>query len=276
MEPLEYLLILDDHNTENGEMPELTDETKKRIKVVRILENSNLNWIPSKAFRHWSSLESVHIEDGTKITTIGWNAFRDCSSLKSVNIPIGVTIIGGYAFYGCVSLKSMNIPNSVTTIGRAAFAHCSSLQSIHIPSTVTPYIARNIFDGCHKLDQRQTNGTNYHPDTATWLRQRFDNLPIHHTCYYANDDTQSAIDLLSTLIQENRHALAATDAMGMTPLDILCCNSRATIDMIGVLVQNDPSLEQTGLSPFMLAAVLPACELDVVFAMAMSDLSSIV
>ncbi len=338
---LEHLLVLNDHNTENGEMSQLEDEEKEQIKTVRILENSNLS-IPDGAFAQWFSLESVDIEDGANITTIGEFAFFRCKSLKSVNIPNGVTSIGYCAFYGCSSLQSIHIPNSVTTIGEDAFWNCSSLQSIHIQNGVTtieerafmscesllsvripigvirierfafcyckslksvniPNGVTNIGDGafrdcsslqsihipnsvthigfdafarCERLEQRLRNGTNYHRNTSTWLRRRFINLPIHHACYYAHD-TQPTVDLLSALIQDNRQALAATDAMDMTPLDILCCNPHTTMEMVQILVENDPSLEGTGLSPFMLAASLPVCDLDVVYALAMNDLNTI-
>ncbi len=298
MEPLEHILIIDNHNTENGEiqLPQLTNEAKQKIKVVRILKNSNLNYIPKEYFSHWHLLESVHIEDGTNITAIGRNAFNCCESLKSINIPMGVTYIGVNAFWGCSSLISVNIPIGVTRIADAAFATCSLLESVYIPSGLKsiggdaflwcsslrliciPNTVETIpsFYGCNTLEQRLKNGTNYHPDTETWLRQRFNNLPIHQVCYEANYDMQSAIDLLSALIQNNKQALAgATDAMGMTPLDILCCNPCAPIEMMQLLVENDPSLEQTGLSPFMSAAVLSSCGLDVVFAMAMNDLDII-
>ncbi len=335
-------LVLNDQNTENGEMPQLTDEEKEQIKTVRILKNSNLTCIPHYAFYGWSLLESVDIEDDINITIIGDRAFGGCESLKSVNIPNtvmrirgsafshckslqsvnipnGVTAIGEYAFCRCESLKSVNIPNGVTRIGDEAFSECWSLQSVNIPNGVTrieeeafrgcsSLLSVNIPNGvttiqdfafwgceslksicvpnsvteigfdafavCDRLEQRQRNGTNYHSDTITWLRQRFVNLPIHDACYYAHD-TQPTVDLLSSLIQDNRQALAATDAMGMTPLDILCYNPCATIEMVGVLVQNDPSLEETGLSPFMLAAVLSGCGLDVVFVLAMNDLNTI-
>ncbi len=339
---LEHILVLNDHNTENGEIPELKREVKERIETVRILKSSNLNCIPDEAFYGWSSLESVHIEDGANITIIGeyafchckalrsvyipntvtrieGNAFTFCSSLESINIPNRVTTIEGFAFYGCGSLESVRIPNGVTTIegfafcgceslqsvripigvtriersafygceslksvnipngvariGDDAFSDCSSLQSIHIPNSVTE-IEDYAFDGCDRLEQRLRNGTNYHLDTITWLRRRFVNLPIHHVCYYAHD-TQPTVDLLSTLIQDNHQSLAATDVMDITPLDILCCNPHATIEMVQVLVENDPSLEETGLSSFMLAAVLPACDLDIVYDMAMNDLNII-
>ena len=94
-------LVLNDHNTENGKMPQLTDEEKEQIKTIRILESSNLNPIPNRAFYRWSSLESVDIEDGANITTIGKDAFYGCKALRSVRIPNTVTAIGGNAFCRC-------------------------------------------------------------------------------------------------------------------------------------------------------------------------------
>ncbi len=320
------------------------------------------------AFCGCSSLGSIDIPN--TVTTIGRHAFNDCSSLRSINIPIGVTYIGYQtfrackllrsihipntvetvercAFWGCSSIRSINIPIGVTTIVRSAFCDCKLLQSIHIPNTVET-IGEDAFLDCDTLEQRLENGTNYHPDTATWLRQRFDNLPVHQACYYANDDAQSAVDDLSKLIQENKQALTATDAMGMTPLHILSCNPHITSEMVRVIVEREegastllaqtdvtgntplqlfmrcggyspvdadeqeeevqsmPSLcdllekgisgedlsilfalndnqqidmsgkdEETGLFPFMSAAVLPGCGLDAVYALAMNNLDVI-
>ncbi len=80
------------------------------IETVRIRKGDYNNSIPDFAFRGYSSLESVQIEDDANITTIGEGAFEDCSLLKSINIPIGVTIIGENAFRGCKSLQSIDIP----------------------------------------------------------------------------------------------------------------------------------------------------------------------
>ncbi len=153
----------------------------------------------------------------------------------------------GFAFSGCTSLQSVNIPNTVTDIGKGAFGKCESLKSVHIPNSVR-HIGWFAFDGCDKLQQRLTNGTNYHPDTITWLHQRFDNLPIHKACYDtngydANDkDIKSALDRLSTLIRDNHQALTAIDAMGMTPLHILCCKPFATLEILQVIIEGEPSL----------------------------------
>ncbi len=341
-------------------------EINWETKTVHIRKGDENNSIPDEAFKGYEELESVHIEDGAKITSIGDNAFSECQSLESINIPIGVTTIGAGAFGHCSSLQSINIPKSVTdiewqafwectslrsinipmgvkTIGKEAFGYCELLQSIHIPNTVET-VEEDAFVGCDALQQRLKNGTNYHSDINTWLRQRFDNLPIHEACYYANnnDDAQSAVDHLSTIVQENKQTLVATDAMGMTPLHILCCNPNITAEMVRVIVEQgessslietdvtestpmqlfmrcrgylpvdeeeeeEPSLcdllekgieakdlailfalndnqqidmsgkdEETGLFPFMSAAVLPGCGLDVVFTLAMNNLDDVV
>ena len=103
------------------------------------------------------------------------------------------------------------------------------------------HISENTFDDCNKLNQRQSNGLNFCPDTATYLRQRFDNLPIHWACYYVKG-TQSRMDHFSALIQKSKRTLVAADAMGMTPLHILCCNLNATVAMVRILIENEPSL----------------------------------
>ncbi len=98
--------------------------------TVRILNGDEDNSIPDRAFRGYSSLESVHIEDGANVRTIGESAFNECSSLLSINIPIGVTRIGQSAFYGCKLLQSIDIPIGIKTIGMFAFRDCSSLPPI--------------------------------------------------------------------------------------------------------------------------------------------------
>ncbi len=266
-----------------------------------------------------------------------------------------VTTIRDCAFCYCLSLQSINIPNTVTTIEDYAFCYCLSLKSIDIPIGVKT-IKMNVFPACDTLKQRLKYGTNYHPHIGTWLRRRFDSLPIHQACYDANDDAQSGVvDHLSTLVQQQyKQALTATDAMDMTPLHILCCNPHITAEMVRVVVEKDeeyvsaylahtgdvtgstplelfmrcrgyllvnageqvfgaevvesmPSLcdllekgievkdlsilfalndnqqvdmsgkdEETSLFPFMSAAVLPGCGLDVVFTLATNDLDEVV
>ncbi len=361
----------------NNCIPERAFNGYSSLESVQIEDGTNITTIEKDAFHGCSSLQSINIPIGVTtigdhafsrcssllsidipigVTTIGESAFWGCSSLKSITIPIGVTTIGAGAFSHCFSLRSIDIPNSVTFIGWEAFSHCNLLQSIHIPNTVE-YIGWFVVSYCFTLEQRLKNGTNYHRFTDAWLSQRFDNLPIHQACYYANDDAQSAVDHLSKVIQENKQALVATDAMGMTPLHILCCNPNINAEMVRVIVEKEeeedasallthtdvtgctplqlflwcrgyllgdrkqlklfraeevesimPSLcdllekgisgedlsilfalndneqidmslnqdEETGLFPFMSAAVLPGCGLDVVYTLAMNNLDVIV
>ena len=54
---------------------EPSEINKNTTKTVRILKGDKNNSIPDDAFRDYSSLESVHIEDGANVTTIGYEAF---------------------------------------------------------------------------------------------------------------------------------------------------------------------------------------------------------
>ncbi len=221
------------------------------LRTIQIPEN--VTTIGNCPFYNCTSLQSIDIPNS--VTIIPCGAFINCSSLKSINLPNTVTEIAANAFDRCSSLMSVNIPIGVTKIGPDAFFECSSLRSIYIPNSVKT-IGCDAFRGCDTLEERLKNGTNYHSDTATWLRRRFDNLPIHRACYYANDDdAQSTVDL-STLVRDNHQALAATDAMDMTPLHILCCNPRVTAEMMQLVVENDPSLlthtDVTGETPLQL------------------------
>ncbi len=143
-------LVLNNQNTENGEMPQLPNEEKEQIKTVRILESNNLNCIPDEAFHRWSSLESVDIEDGANITIIGEYAFCHCKALRSLNLPNTVITVGEDAFIYCSSLESINIPNGVTAIGWHAFRNCKSLQLVNIPIGVKT-IEDGAFWGCQSL-----------------------------------------------------------------------------------------------------------------------------
>ncbi len=292
--------------------------------------------IDEYAFCGCASLQSVQMPDNLEM--IGEHAFHRCTSLQSVHNPHSLRVIGSNAFRSCTSLYSVHIPNGVTYIGMGAFNGCTSLQSVHIPPNVTG-ITQFTFFGCYSLEQRQPDGCNYHDNTITWLRQRFNNIPIHQVCCDANSNTlvSSSPNILSTFIYENKQALTTTDAMGMTPLHILCCNPRATIEVMQVAVEEEPSLltqtdvigntplqlflkcrslvgtnqclpslhdllamrikvedlsillllndnqqinlsnqdENTGLLPFMSAAVMSGCGLDVVFALAINNVNTI-
>jgi hypothetical protein len=68
------------------------------------------------------------------------------------------------------------------------------------------------------------------------MKGRFDELPIHQSCYNLNNNTSSANDIIINdyfhAQQDNDPALLQVDIIGMTPLHILCANPAVTNDMI--------------------------------------------
>jgi hypothetical protein len=207
------------------------------LKSIKI--HDQVATIGEYAFFECTSLKTIDIPD--QVTTIGDRAFAGCTSLKTIKIPDQVTIIEEYAFYTCTSLKTINMSDQVTTIGYAAFYGCTSLVSIIIPDQVTT-IGDHAFRGCTALDQRQTNGNNYHADTGTWLRQRFSNLPLHQACFntHANTHITNTSNLHDLIQQHSASMLTSTDTMLMTPLHVLCCNPTATLEMIQMLKAAQP------------------------------------
>jgi hypothetical protein len=178
-----------------------------------------------------NSIEHLIVQPSeTNIDNLAF-AFRN---FKSIQIPNSVSSIGEWAFIICQSLISVNIPNSMLKIANHAFMYCPSLTLIAIPQSVI-LVGHQAFDDCASLQQRQTNGCNYHADTQTWLRQRFDNLPLHQAIY--NSLNTMTTTLLSNTIQQHSSStmLTSTDAMLMNPLHVLCCSPTVTAEMIRML-----------------------------------------
>ena len=198
------------------------------LKSVNIPDS--ITQIRSNAFRGCSQLNSVNISDSLR--RIESRTFEECSQLSSVVIPNSVTRIDPSAFRSCSNLQSVIIPNSVTVIGDNTFNGCLKLSLISIPNSVVN-IGIDVFLGCEALEQKLENGHNYHADTLTWLRRRFDNLILHQVLYEAIGDMTT--DTLTNLLQQHKLTLFETDAMDMTPLHVLCGNPTATIEMIQIM-----------------------------------------
>jgi hypothetical protein len=77
-------------------------------------------------FSGCTSLRSITIPPSVK--TIGGYTFFGCSSLIAVFIPPSVNYIGNGAFQGCSSLSSIAIPPSVQFVGFRAFHACTELE----------------------------------------------------------------------------------------------------------------------------------------------------
>ena len=118
----------------------------------KIIIPQGVTSISDGAFWNCTSLESVTLENNSKLTSIGDYAFRDCTRLTSIIIPDGVTSIGDGAFWDCTSLESVTLENNskLTSIGDYAFRDCTRLTSIIIPDGVTS-IGVGAFWGCPSL-----------------------------------------------------------------------------------------------------------------------------
>ena len=225
--------------------------------VKQIVVHGSVTSIKPYAFLRCASLESIVIPNSVR--SIGYGAFEDCSSLisivipnsvrsigefafccsslVSIGIPDSVTIIGRYAFKGS-SLVSIVIPDGVSSIGRYAFCQCTSLVSIDA-SQGGVSIGQGAFYRCTLLDQRQTNASNYSPDTHTWLRRCFTHMPIRQASCNATAQTITT-NLLSNIIQSNYATLRSTDTIGTTALYFLCCKPNVTIYAIKALKNAHP------------------------------------
>ena len=79
-------------------------------------------------------------------------------------------------------------------------------------------------------------------DIFDWLCHQFDDLPVHQACYKFGNDEFTTLSFVSTVIQENKQTMMTTDRMGMTCLHILSCNPRATVEVMQLLVTEEPLL----------------------------------
>ncbi|MGM9814217.1 MAG: leucine-rich repeat protein [Candidatus Enteromonas sp.] len=92
---------------------------------------SSVTTIGPEAFSGCENLKRCDISS-CRIAKISASTFEDCSSLEEVHLPDGTLVIGSNAFKNCSSLKVLSIPDSVHSIGKGAFEGCASLTAIGI------------------------------------------------------------------------------------------------------------------------------------------------
>lgn len=232
-------------------------------KLKEVVIPDSVTTLGQYAFGHCHSLDSVTLSKS--LTTISHAAFHGCTKLQSINIPEGVTSIERNAFQNCHSLQSIVLPQTLEEIQQYVFINCYSLLSIYIPTSVIT-INRDAFKECFRLEniiiparciyynstfsyeKRIYNKKWNHPDKIKnhidkiiqeegpeWLKNRFDNLPLHQLCY--NKDI--TIDLLKDIPVDDPF-LKSVDKMNMTPLHVLSCNPNATLEMIQTLSSKCP------------------------------------
>lgn len=121
------------------------------LQSVTIEEGSKLNWIGEAAFQSQAGLKSeIVIPDG--VTKIGKQAFYNCEGLTKITFN-GGGIIGAQAFSGCRKVNMENglkFPLNVTEIGDEAFlnygASSTNAGDLALPSGLTS-IGKKAFSG---------------------------------------------------------------------------------------------------------------------------------
>ncbi len=78
------------------------------LEITSVVIGEDITAIGATAFSGLGELETVTLEDGSKLAKIGKGAFYNCASLTGIAIPYGVREIGEWAFYGCAALAEID------------------------------------------------------------------------------------------------------------------------------------------------------------------------
>lgn len=200
-----------------------------------------------------SSLISIDIPDSVEVLKAG--AFQSCQNLRHVWVSgTNLSQLEQDVFMGCSALQSVTIPSdgAELRIGEGAFEGCNSLRSIYIPTFDTREIfwqEGKIIEGCYLLQRCNNREDEYDriQQTLTWLTMRFSQLPAHYACY----THRGVVDLSNQGLNGQDYSL--TDALGMTPLHILCCNPKCSLEMMQYIINKFPAAvdeyDITGMRP---------------------------
>eukprot|EP00970_Alexandrium_tamarense_P015664 scaffold5368_cov206-Alexandrium_tamarense.AAC.6 len=248
------------------------------LSLSRISIPSTIRDIPDRAFTGCSNLTEVELREGLR--TIGEYAFACCKSLAHITIPSTVTEIGNEAFDKS-GLISIDLPDSITSIGNRAFRYCKlvsfrmpplvevvpnecfrycrTLMSTELPAGSTMFDSDCFTECCrlrnmaakgitmrHSLftryqDLEQLFGTDRGVQEA--LMNRFVGRPVHEICYYHSyHPVETTLEKLQNkIIQQLTDNHQQQDIFGMTPLHILACSKRQSLDLYRLVVEHFPN-----------------------------------
>ena len=105
------------------------------------------------AFRNCDGLETVTLEEGSRLTTLGEGAFMGCTSLESFSVPATMTKMGASVFADCSNLSAVDFAADGKTLefGQNAFQNCTSLTTVNLPANVSKI--PGVFAGCTSLTE---------------------------------------------------------------------------------------------------------------------------
>ena len=227
-----------------------------------------LEVIEKHAFAGCKLLSSVILPSSLNVIEV--ESFEGCDRLNGIHVPDTVETIETVAFKGC-SFTNFRMPSSIRNgVDISILTENTCLVSLELPENVAHIefgketnSLRNIalpsqcaegWTAWIPKDLKVTLDTDVEyddKDTAIIeaLRHRFDDLPIHKICYYQSyHDTETTMQHLKREInpwtskipgQLNKSG-KQQDCLGMTPLHILACSTKQTIEMYQLLIEKYP------------------------------------
>ena len=120
------------------------------LETVSIEQDSKLGSVGYEAFAGCSSLKRIELENCTALAKIGARAFADCTSLEEIALPDSVKMIEERAFTGCSSLNKINLQSEYVSLGVGVFLDCVSLSNVNFLNKVDT-IPGSAFSGCTGL-----------------------------------------------------------------------------------------------------------------------------
>jgi hypothetical protein len=252
------------------EIQSQTCQQRGTLKRVEFPDTSNLQVIGSFAFSRCWSVKKAAIP--STIQVIGENAFASCWELCSLELPEGRPNTSSSTSTSTLLSNHCRIPSCSfpppLAIQNAAFSLCRSLRNIALPTNHI-MVGDAAFVGCTDLHKIFPN------DLTQALTHRLDGLPIHRLCYYQSyHPTETTIQRLRKAIDCKQDCLGGggggggctimdairriltpkpnlfstfslvdnqrQDCFGMTPLHILACSSKQSIQLYDLLIQKDP------------------------------------
>jgi len=240
--------------------------------LTDIIFSEGLREIEKDGFSRCSSLVSVTLPSSLKV--IGVDAFRGNEVLNQIHMPDSLESIDRKAFEDC-NFSHFRIPPQVTTeVGISILESNYSLVSLELSENILECTAsaqevslRNVslppdcrigevadeFDSLETFPDNDAYDTVDDADTddiiLDALQHRFDDLPIHKICYYQSyHDNETTMQSLKREINpwtsKPPGQLSTTgkqqDYLGMTPLHILACSTKPTIEMYRLLIEKYP------------------------------------
>lgn len=233
-----------------------------------VILSNKVGSIGDRAFEACGSLEQVQFS-GRGVTSIGEDSFHSCEKLENIRLPDGLKEIGLSAFQSCKSLKSLYIPDSVEKVDQFAFRECTDLSVVIVPGSVSRVhnstffgcrklvsvvlsegieeigdfafvsnarltiveipesvdeVHKHSFYDCDALSKAAGN-----KDVVTFVKNRFDGLPMHRLLYQRHfvDSTALVLGELKDIHRDNSNAMKLKDVFGYTAKDILRYTSSA-------------------------------------------------